>query len=112
MGSVIWVAVKRYWALLLLVLIAMLAGSVIGYAIAKLEFNAAQTKSAKALSDKRTELAELKITYANEKRTLAEKQSQALAVRWRNSRNTTRKPISSLANCSRHSRNSARHNRN
>ena len=79
MGSVIWVAVKRYWALLLLVLVAMLAGSVIGYGIARLEFNAAQTQSAKALSDKSAELAELKITYANEKRALAEKQSQALA---------------------------------
>ena len=79
MGSLIWAVVKRYWALLLLVLVAMLAGSVIGYAIAELEFNAAQTQSAKALSDKSAELAELKTTYANEKRALAEKQSQVLA---------------------------------
>ena len=79
MGSLIWMAVKRYWALLLFLLFAMLGGAVIGSAITEHEFNAAQTKSAKALSDKSAELAELKITYANEKRVLAEKQSQALA---------------------------------
>lgn len=79
MGSLIWMAVKRYWALLLFLLFAMLGGAVIGSAITEHEFNAAQTKSAKALSDKSAELAELKTTYANEKRVLAEKQSQALA---------------------------------
>ena len=79
MGSLIWMAVKRYWALLLFLLFATLGGAVIGSAITEHEFNAAQTKSAKALSDKSAELAELKITYANEKRVLAEKQSQALA---------------------------------
>ncbi len=79
MGSLILAVVKRYWALLLFLLFAVLGGAVIGSSITEHEFNAEQAKSAKALSDKSAELAELKTTYANEKRALAEKQSQVLA---------------------------------